>query len=80
MKIVDEPFYMDFKEGLLLIIEEINLASEEVLQCIEDTLDSRLININISGIGKVVQKMNEGFCSLQQKIQILVNIRIKGKI
>ena len=62
LKIVDGPFYTAFKEGLPLILDEINLASEEVLQCIEDTLDSGLINIDISGIGKVVQEMKEGFC------------------
>ena len=57
LKIVDGPFYTAFKEGLPLILDEINFASEEVLQCIEDTLDSGLINIDISGIGKVVQEM-----------------------
>ena len=62
LKIVDGPFYTAFKEGLPLILDEINFASEEVLQCIEDTLDSGLINIDISGIGKVVQEMKEGFC------------------
>ena len=62
LKIVDGPFYTAFKNGLPLILDEINLASEEVLQCIEDTLDSGLINIDISGIGKVVQEMKEGFC------------------
>ena len=62
LKIVDGPFYTAFKKGLPLILDEINLASEHVLQCIEDTLDSGLINIDISGIGKVIQEMKEGFC------------------
>ena len=62
LKIVDGPFFTAFKKGLPLILDEINLASEDVLQIIEDTLDSGLINIDISGIGKVTQKMKEGFC------------------
>ena len=62
LKIVEGPFYKAFKEGLPLILDEINLATEEVLQCIEDTLDSKEINIEISGIGKISQKMKEGFC------------------
>ena len=62
LKIVDGPFYTAFKEGLPLILDEINLAPEEVLQCIEDTLDGGSINIDISGIGKVIQEMKEGFC------------------
>ena len=55
LKIVDDPFYTAFKKGLPFILDEINL-------CIEDTLDSGLINIDISGIGKVIQEMKEGFC------------------
>jgi len=62
LKIVDGPFYKAFKYGLPLILDEINLATEEVLQCLEDTLDSGSINIDISGIGLVTQKKKEGFC------------------
>ena len=62
IKVVDGPFYRAFKEGLPLILDEINLASEEVLQCIEDTLDSGEINIFIYGIGTVSVKKKDGFC------------------
>ena len=62
IKIVDGPFYKAFKEGIPLILDEINLASEEVLQCIEDTLDSEEINIFSYGIGTISVKKKEGFC------------------
>ena len=62
IKIVDGPFFKAFKEGIPLILDEINLASEEVLQCIEGSLDSGEINVVIPGIGLVKQKKKEGFC------------------
>ena len=62
LKIVEGPFYRAFKEGKPLILDEINLASEEVLQCIEGTIDSGEINIDISGVGLVNQKKKDGFC------------------
>ena len=62
INIVDGPFLEAFKKGVPLILDEINLASQEVLQCIEDALDSKIIDIEISGIGHLTQKMEEGFC------------------
>ena len=62
IKIVDGPFYKAFKNGIPLILDEINLASQEVLQCIEDALDSKAINIEITSIGKIHQEMKKGFC------------------
>ena len=62
LKIVEGPFLRAFKEGIPLILDEINLASEDILQCIEGALDSGEININISGIGNITQKKKEGFC------------------
>ena len=62
LKIIEGPFYKAFKEGIPLILDEINLASEEVLQCIEGALDKGEINIVIQGIGLVKQKKKEGFC------------------
>ena len=67
LKIVDGPFFEAYKKGIPLILDEINLASQEVLQCIEDALDSKVINIEISGIGHVTQKMGEGFCLIATK-------------
>ena len=62
LEIVDGPFLKAFKKGIPLILDEINLASEEVLQCIEQALDTDEINIEISGIGKINYKKKEGFC------------------
>ena len=61
LKIVEGPFLRAFKEGIPLILDEINLASEDILQCIEGALDSGEININISGIGNITQKKRKDF-------------------
>lgn len=47
LEIVDGPFLKAFKKGIPLILDEINLATEEVLQCIEEALDSGEINMEI---------------------------------
>ena len=62
LEIVDGPFLKAFKNGIPLILDEINLASEEVLQCIEEALDSGEINMEITGIGNINCKKREGFC------------------
>ena len=62
LEIIDGPFLKAFKKGIPLILDEINLASEEVLQCIEEALDSGEINMEISGIGYFNCKKGEGFC------------------
>ena len=61
LEIVDGPFIKAFKRGIPLILDEINLASEEVLQCIEEALDSGEINMEISGIGNINCKKKDGF-------------------
>ena len=45
LEIVDGPFLKAFKKGIPLILDEINLASEDVLQCLEDAIDSGEINM-----------------------------------
>lgn len=42
-------FLKAFKYGHPLLLDEINLASQAVLQCIEEALDSELISIEIPG-------------------------------
>ena len=61
LEIVDGPFLKAFKKGIPLILDEINLAPEEVLQCIEEALDSGEINMEISGIGNVNCKKKKVF-------------------
>ena len=62
LEIVDGPFLKAFKKGIPLILDEINLAPEEVLQSIEEALDSGEINMEISGIGNINCKKKDGFC------------------
>ena len=45
----DGPFLQAFKEGKVLLLDEVNLASESVLQCIEKALDSGVLSIEIPG-------------------------------
>ena len=61
LKIKEGPFFKAFKEGIPLILDEINLASEEVLQCIEGALDKGEINTPIQRIGLVNQKKKKDF-------------------
>lgn len=44
------PFIKAFSEGYCLLLDEINLASQSVLQCIEEALDSGVISIEIPGM------------------------------
>ena len=67
INIIEGPFFKAFKNGIPLILDEINLAPQEVLQCIEDALDSKVINIDIPSIGFVSQEMKEGFCLIATK-------------
>ena len=62
IEVVDGPFLRAFKTGIPLILDDINLASEEVLQSIEAALDSGEINIDIPGIGKINCEKKGGFC------------------
>ena len=44
-------FLKAFKEGYPLLLDEINLASPSVLQCIEEAIDSDILSIENSGFG-----------------------------
>ena len=41
---------------------EINLASESILQCIEQSLDSKILSIELNGCSFEEYKMHENFC------------------
>lgn len=43
------PFFKAFQQGKVLLLDEINLASSSVLQCIEEALDSGVLSIEIPG-------------------------------
>ena len=44
IKIESGAFYKAFKHGKILILDEINLASKEVLDCIGQALDSKILS------------------------------------
>jgi len=54
-------FIEAFEEGYCLLLDEINLASKEVLQCIEDAIDSKVLSFQNNG--EVIPiKMHPNFC------------------
>ena len=56
------PYKIASENGYVLLLDEINLASERVLQCIEASLDSKVISVEIPGMPLKEIKMNEKFC------------------
>ena len=43
----DGPFIDAYKNGKILILDEINLASKTVLECIEAALDNDFLSIDM---------------------------------
>ena len=58
----DGPFKDAFVNGKCLRLDEINLASESILQCIEQSLDSKILSIELNGCLFKEYKMHENFC------------------
>ena len=54
-------FLKAFKYGHHLLLDGINLSSRRVLQCIEEALDSKVINIKIPGSSFLIIKKNPVF-------------------
>lgn len=69
------PFLEAFTKGKCLKIDEINLASENVLQCIEQSLDSGFISNELNGkqLSDEILKMNENFRLIATKTQKMKN-------
>ena len=57
----DGPFFRAFKEGKVLLLDEINLASASVLQCIEEALDSGVLSVEIPGRPLQCIRMHNNF-------------------
>ena len=53
----DGPFIEAYKKGRVLILDEINLASITVLQCIQESLDNNFSSIDIPG--RPLKKINK---------------------
>ena len=51
------PFIDAYKNGKILILDEINLASKTVLECIEAALDNDFLSIDMPG--KPLMKKNQ---------------------
>ena len=49
IKIEGGAFYKAFTKGKILILDEINLASKEVLDCIGQALDNRVLSTELTG-------------------------------
>ena len=56
------PFIEAYKKGKILILDEINLASISVLQCIEEALDNDFLSIDINGCPFEKIKKHKNFC------------------
>ena len=61
IKIEKGSFLKAFIEGKILILDEINLASKEVLDCIGQALDSKVLSTELTGEGLQTKLMNENF-------------------
>ena len=55
IKIVDGGFIEAFRDGYPLLLDEINLAPKDVLQSIQEALDSKILSIEIPG--KLLQEI-----------------------
>jgi hypothetical protein len=55
------PFIKAFKDGLCLLLDEVNLAPQSVLQCMEAAIDSRQISIEIPGQSLRIYEMHQDF-------------------
>ena len=62
IKLEDGPFVDAFKNGKCLILDEINLASKSVLQCIEEALDNDYLSVEIPGKPLEKVKKHDNFC------------------
>ncbi len=61
IKIENGAFYKAFVKGKILILDEINLASKEVLDCIGQALDSKILSTELTGKELESFKMHPNF-------------------
>ena len=61
LKVEEGVFFRAYTKGHKILLDEINLAPREVLECIQQSLDSKVLSVESSG--KVLQKydMHEDF-------------------
>jgi hypothetical protein len=56
------PFIKAFTKGYCLLLDEINLASSSILQCIEEALDTKILSIEVPGLPLKQFHMHKNFC------------------
>lgn len=56
------PFIEAFEKGHCLLLDEINLSSPSLLQCIEEALDTKILSIEVPGMPLRTFKMHKNFC------------------
>ena len=61
IRIEDGPFLKAYRDGKILLLDEINLAQPSVLQSIQQALDNKMFSSEITGKGLVNIKMNKNF-------------------
>ena len=61
LRIEDGPFLKAYRDGKILLLDEINLAQPSVLQCIQQALDNKMFSSDITGKGLITIKMNDNF-------------------
>ena len=62
LKFQEGPFIKAFSEGHCLLLDEINLASPSLLQCIEEALDTKILSIEVPGLKLKTYNMHKNFC------------------
>ena len=61
IKIEKGAFFKAFEKGKILILDEINLASKEVLDCIGQALDNKILSTELTGKELKSYDMNKNF-------------------
>ena len=58
------PYLRAFKYGLTILLDKINLGTQEVLQCIEESLDTNKLSVYIPGHGLSIIERHKDFMLL----------------
>ena len=61
LKIEEGQFFKAYTKGHKILLDEINLAPREVLECIQQALDSKILSVESSGKVLKKYKMNKNF-------------------
>ena len=61
IRIEDGPFLKAYRDGKILLLDEINLSQPSVLQSIQQALDNKMFSAEITGKGLVNIKMHKNF-------------------